>query len=337
MRRYLAKRALLVVPQLVVVAVLTFVLIRLLPANPVEGIVGPEATKATYDMEKQRLGLSSPIIDQLGHFLNRAFHGDLGISWQSNTPVRTEIATHLPITLQLIVLALFVALVIGIPLGYLLSTSQGRRRRKHPLLRIYSLLAGSQPDFWWGLVFIYLLFFVVHIFPAPLGVTSPTTVAPTPITGFILIDSLLRGQFGTFRDTLAHFALPALTLAFVVTGPIIRITAQGMRSEANSEYLLYARAAGLSERRIGWYVARNGLAPVLTLTGVLFGVLLGGAVLIETVFSLDGLGVYTLQSVLSLDYPAIEGAVVVMTAIALLVYIVMDALYALLDPRVRTR
>jgi ABC-type dipeptide/oligopeptide/nickel transport system permease component len=337
MTRYLTKRALLVIPQLVVVAVLTFVLIRLLPANPVEGIVGPEATKATYDAERARLGLSSPIIDQLGHFLNRAFHGDLGTSWQSNTPVRTEIATHLPITLQLIVLALVVALIVGIPLGYLLSTSTGRRRRKHPILRIYSLLAGSQPDFWWGLVFIYLFFFIVHIFPAPLGVTSPTTVAPTPVTGFILLDSLIRGQFSVFWDALQHFALPALTLAFVITGPIIRITAQGMRSEASAEYLLYARAAGLPERRVGWYVARNGLAPVLTLTGVLFGVLLGGAVLVETVFSLDGLGVYTLQSVLTLNYPSIEGSVVVMTAIALLVYIGMDALYALLDPRVRTR
>jgi ABC-type dipeptide/oligopeptide/nickel transport system permease component len=128
-----------------------------------------------------------------------------------------------------------------------------------------------------------------------------------------------------------------LTLAFVVVGPIMRMTSQGMRSEVNTDYVLFGRACGLSRRRIALSIVRNGLAPVLTLTGVLFGVLLGGAVLVETVFSLNGLGVYTLQSVLALNYPSIEGSVVVMTAIALLVYIVMDILHALLDPRVRAR
>jgi ABC-type dipeptide/oligopeptide/nickel transport system permease component len=321
----------------VIVAIVTFVLLRLLPANPVTEIVGPTATQATYALEKQRLGLSASLLSQLGTFFSNIAHGSFGNSWQTNLPVRAEIGQHLPITLQLIVMATVVALLVGIPLGYVLSTGSGRRRRQHRFLRIFSLFAGSQPDFWWGLVFIYLFFYLVRIFPAPLGILSPIAVAPQPVTGFILIDSLLRGQVGTFFDALDHFALPVLTLAFVVVGPIIRMTSQGMRTEVNADYVLYARAAGLSRPRIALYIVRNGLAPVLTLTGVLFGVLLGGAVLVETVFSLNGLGVYTLQSVLALNYPSIEGSVVVMTAIALLVYIVMDILYALLDPRVRNR
>jgi ABC-type dipeptide/oligopeptide/nickel transport system permease component len=363
-KRFVASRLLQVIPQLVIVAIVTFVLLRLLPANPVTQIVGPTATQATYALEKQKLGLSASLLSQLGTFFGNIIHGSFGSSWQTNLPVRAEIGQHLPITLQLIVMATAVALLIGIPLGYLLSTgsSPGRgrgrgsrrgrrpgsgqdqdqsrgtqRRSQHRFLRIFSLFAGSQPDFWWGLVFIYLFFYLVRIFPAPLGILSLTATPPRTITGFILIDSLLTGQIGTFFDALDHFALPVLTLAFVVVGPIIRMTSQGMRTEVNADYVLYARAAGLSRLRIALYIVRNGLAPVLTLTGVLFGVLLGGAVLVETVFSLNGLGVYTLQSVLALNYPSIEGSVVVMTAIALLVYIVMDILYALLDPRVRSR
>jgi ABC-type dipeptide/oligopeptide/nickel transport system permease component len=361
-KRFVASRLLQVIPQLVIVAIVTFVLLRLLPANPVTQIVGPTATQATYALEKQKLGLSASLLSQLGTFFGNIIHGGFGTSWQTNLPVRAEIGQHLPITLQLIVMATAVALLIGIPLGYLLSTgsspgrgrgsrrsrrpgsgqSQGsgrgtQRRSQHRFLRIFSLFAGSQPDFWWGLVFIYLFFYLVRIFPAPLGILSLTATPPRTITGFVLIDSLLTGQVGTFFDALDHFALPVLTLAFVVVGPIIRMTSQGMRTEVNADYVLYARAAGLSRLRIALYIVRNGLAPVLTLTGVLFGVLLGGAVLVETVFSLNGLGVYTLQSVLALNYPSIEGSVVVMTAIALLVYIVMDILYALLDPRVRSR
>jgi len=337
MKRYILSRLAQVIPQVIVVAIVTFVLLRLLPANPVEGIVGPTATKATYDQEQQKLGLSASLLSQLGRFFDEIVHGGFGNSWQTNVPVTTEIGQHLPITLQLITMATVVALIVGIPLGYVLSTGRGPRRRQHRFLRIFSLFAGSQPDFWWGLVFIYLFFFLVRIFPAPLGILSPAAVAPQPVTGFILIDSLLRGQVGTFADALDHFALPVLTLAFVVVGPIMRMTSQGMRSEVNADYVLYARACGLPERRIALSIIRNGLAPVLTLTGVLFGVLLGGAVLVETVFSLNGLGVYTLQSVLALNYPSIEGSVVVMTTIALLVYIVMDILHALLDPRVRSR
>jgi ABC-type dipeptide/oligopeptide/nickel transport system permease component len=353
-KRFVASRLLQVIPQLVIVAIVTFVLLRLLPANPVTQIVGPTATQATYAIEKQKLGLSASLLSQLGTFFGNILHGSFGTSWQTNLPVRAEIGQHLPITLQLIVMATAVALLLGIPLGYQLSTasSAGRgrgrgrgsrrgrrtqRRSQHRFLRIFSLFAGSQPDFWWGLVFIYLFFYLVRIFPAPLGILSLTATPPRTITGFVLIDSLLTGQVGTFFDALYHFALPVLTLAFVVVGPIIRMTSQGMRTEVNADYVLYARAAGLSRLRIALYIVRNGLAPVLTLTGVLFGVLLGGAVLVETVFSLNGLGVYTLQSVLALNYPSIEGSVVVMTAIALLVYIVMDILYALLDPRVRNR
>ncbi len=333
MRGYVLKRILLVIPQIVVVAVGTFVLLRVLPADPVARIVGLDASKSSYNAERATLGLSKPLAAQTLDYLDGVIHGNLGNSWQSGDSVRADIGAHLPITLQLVVLALIVALAIGIPVGRMLAVRSGRRIDR--VMHVYSLFAGSQPDFWWGLIFIYVFFFRLHILPAPLGLLSLSATPPQPITGFILVDSLLRGDFSTFGDAVSHFTLPVLTLAFILTGPIIRMTREGVRAVADADYILYARAAGLSRRTVSWYMLRNGLAPVLTLVGVFFGILLGGVVLIETVFSLNGIGVYALQSVLNLDYPAVEGCVVVLTLVSLLVYILMDILYAVLDPRVR--
>lgn len=333
MPRFVLRRLALIVPQLVLVVVGVFLLLRILPADPIAKIVGLNSTKEAYALAKAQLGLDRGLGDQLGTYLGNLFQGDLGTSWNSGTSVASEIGQRFPVTIQLIVLAFLLALAIGIPLGRALATRPGGPLDK--TTTGYSLFAGSQPDFWWGLLFIFLLYFKAKIFPAPLGLLSPSLSPPEPHTNFILIDTLLAGDLNAFKDAIWHYALPVLTLAFILSGPIIKMTRESVLTVANSEYILYARAMGVAPRVVRRHMIRTALAPVVTLVGILFGFMLGGAVLTETVFSLDGIGVYALQRVLQLDFPAVQGAVIVMTAFSLLIYLLMDILYAVLDPRVR--
>jgi ABC-type dipeptide/oligopeptide/nickel transport system permease component len=327
------KRIAFVVPQLVLITAVVFVLLRLLPADPVDRIAGQFATPEIRAQVEQDLGLDESLGAQLGSYLAGAFQGDFGTSWSTSDPVTEEMVERFPLTLQLIILAFFVALAIAIPLGRASAAREGSRTDK--AAQGYSLFAGAQPDFWWGLMFLFVFFFKAGVLPAPLGILTPGEQAPDEVTHFILIDALIAGEFGTFVDALRHFALPVITLAFVLTGPFTKMTRQSVLSVSKSEYMLYAEASGLSDRSIKRSLLRNGLAPVLTLAAIFFGFLLGGAALIETVFTLNGLGLYAVQRMLILDFPAVQGVVVWMTAFALLMYLIMDILYAALDPRVR--
>ena len=194
--------------------------------------------------------------------------------------------------------------------------------------------AGAQPDFWWALMFIFFGFFTLGLFPAPLGISAPGSDVPHAVTNFVLIDALIVGRFDIFFDVLSHLALPVLTLAFLMAGPIIKMTRQSAEEVFTSDYVLYARACGFRPGAIRRQMFRTAIAPVVTLVAILFAFTLGGAVLIETVFSLNGLGQYALQRTLTLDFPAVEGAIIVMTTFALAVYFLMDILHSVLDPRV---
>ena len=183
----------------------------------------------------------------------------------------------------------------------------------------------------------FFFYFKLGIAPAPLGVLDPLMVAPEKVTGFILIDSLITGRFDAFINALWHLWLPVMTLAFILSGPIIKMTRQSMARVLSSEFILYSRASGLSRKQIARSTLRASLPPVLTLTGILFGFMLGGAVLIEQVFSLNGLGSYSVRAVLNLDYPAIQGTVLVITIISLIVYLILDLVLVFTDPRVKAQ
>jgi ABC-type dipeptide/oligopeptide/nickel transport system permease component len=338
--KLILRRLLAAVVQLIAILFAVFFLIRVLPADPVGRLVGLNARPEAIAQARASLNLDEPLIKQLGIYLGfypesegpGLLQGNLGDSWVSGSPVAEEIGRFLPVTVELVTLSFLLACCVAIPVG-IVSALRPRGWIDRTVFT-YSLFSGAQPEFWWGLMFVYVLFFKVGVAPAPLGRLSPLTVPPDRVTGFSTIDSLLAGELGTFFDALHHLMLPVLTLAFVLSGPIIKMVRQTMLQTLQSDFILYARASGLPQRRIASATFRNAFAPALTLIGILYGFMLGGAVLIEQVFSLGGLGQYSVRSILSLDYPAIQGVVLTITAGSLLTFLAIDIAHAVTDPRV---
>jgi ABC-type dipeptide/oligopeptide/nickel transport system permease component len=332
MPAFLARRLGFGLFQLVVVVVAVFVLLRALPADPALHLVGTEATHAELETARHQIGVDRPVTSQLATFAGDLVHGDLGTSWLSPAPISHQIAVALPVSLQLVVLSILLALVVVVPLG--LFAAQKPDRRLSKIVRGYSLAAGSIPDFWLGLMLIYVGYYLLKIFPSPLGLQDSFAFPPAPHTNFILVDALIDGQPAVFVDVLHHLALPVITFALALSGPFLKMVRESAISTTQSEFMLYARAIALprsAQRRI---LLRNSLTPLFTLVGVYFGALLGGSVIIETIYSLNGMGVYTLRSVQQLDFPAVQSSVLVLTALSLAVYLLMDVLYRVIDPRV---
>ncbi len=337
--RYIARRLLIGTIQLFCLVIVVFFLIRLLPADPVSRLVGLNASPEAYAQSARQLGLDKPLAEQLTIYLGfkasvqpGLLQGSLGVSWVTGTPVVTEISNFLPVTLQLITLGFLVALLVAVPVGMLGALNPGRAVDKGVF--VYSLFAGSQPEFWWGLLFVYVFYFKLGIAPAPLGQLSPMTVPPPSVTGFMLIDTLVAGQPAKFVEALHHLMMPVITLAFVLSGPIIKMVRQNMMRALRSDFVLYANLIGLPRARVARYALRAAMGPSMTLIGILYGFMLSGAVLVESVFSLGGIGQYAIRSVLAFDYPAIQGVVLVITAISLLVYLALDLAHAVIDPRI---
>lgn len=337
--RYIARRVLIGVLQLIGLTVAVFFLIRLLPADPVSRLVGMNASPEAYAQAAAQLGVDRPVLQQLATYLGFTpeiapgiLQGTLGVSWVTNTPILSEIGSFLPVTLELITLGFLVAFVVAVPVGMLGALNPGGRADKGVFL--YSLFAGSQPEFWWGLLFVYVFFYQLGVAPPPLGRLSPMTSPPDFVTGFMLIDTLLAGRPDKFVEALHHLMLPVAVLAFILSGPIIKMVRQNMLRALQSDFVLYANAIGLPKKRVARYALRAAMAPSMTLIGILYGFMLSGAVLVESVFSLGGIGQYAVRSVLAFDYPAIQGVVLVITAISLLVYLALDLIHAAIDPRI---
>jgi len=337
---YILRRLLTVAVQVASILLAIFFLIRMLPADPVARLVGSFATPEIYAHTKAALHLDKPLLTQLAIYLGlfpRAvgpglLQGDLGRSWVTSSPVSQEIWQFLPITLELITLSFVVACVLAIPMGILAALKPNGLLDRGVFS--FSLFAGAQPDFWWGLIFIYFFYFVWRLAPAPLGHLAPLTVAPPVVTGFPLLDALLTGRPDVSLEALHHLMLPVVTMAFIVSGPIVKMVRQNVIRALQSNYILYARACGLSQFHIAAYTFRNAFAPTLTIIAVLYGYMWGGAVLVEQVFSLGGLGQYALRSILAFDYPAIQGVVLTITIGSLLIYLAMDILHSVADPRI---
>lgn len=335
--RFVIKRTLIGAAQLLLLVVAVFLLIRLLPADPAARFVGLNASPEAYAAAKANLGLDRPVLHQLADFIGLLgrpglLQGSLGVSWVTGDPVTKEVAAVLPATLELLFFSFLLACLIGAPIGVLGALNPNGAADRGAL--VFGLFAGSQPEFSWGIVFIFVFFVIAGVAPGPLGRLSPLTDPPAVITGFMTVDALLAGRIGTFFEALHYLALPVLTQGLIISGPIVKMVRQNMAKALQSDYTLYGRACGLSEKQIALHALRGAFAPSMTLIGILFGFMLGGAVLVESIFALGGIGQYAIRSILAFDYPAIQGVVLTVSAIALIVYLILDVLHALLDPRV---
>ncbi len=331
--RIVAGRLIMIVPQMFGVMLVTFLLVRLLPGDPALLMLGNMATEEQIIALREKLGLNLSVYEQFMQYAGNVVHGDLGVSPFTSNPVVVDLLERAPATLELITYAMLLTIVIGVAFA-VISVIRPKGVIDYGS-RVYGLAAGAIPDFWVGLLLIYFFFYVLGWAPAPFGRVDALVTPPPTVTGFYTIDSLIAGDLNAFFSSVGRLLLPVLTLAIVNAGALMKMTKTVFADAYRSDFIRHQRACGLSERTIVRSALRNSLPPIITLVGFLFGFLLGAAVLVETIFSWGGLGQYAVQAVINSDYPALQGFVLVAAAFILVVYLVVDILYELADPRIK--
>jgi peptide/nickel transport system permease protein len=333
---YLIRRLLLLIPMLFGILVVSFVISHVVPGDPTAVNLGQYAMSdptivAAY---RHQWGLDQPAPAQFLVYLGRLVHGDLGISQQSHRPVLTDLSDYLPATAELAIAAILISISVGIPLG-MVSAVYHKRLPDH-LARLLALMGASVPVFWSGLVGLDVLYVHFGLLPGP-GRLDESLTPPSTITGLYTVDSLLTGNWTDLRSSLAHLILPSLVLSGFSTGLFTRITRSAMLEVLGRHYIRTARAKGLSY----WLVILrhalpNALIPTLTSIGLAFANLITGAVLAETIFSWPGIGRYAFQAATNLDFPAIMGVTLLIAFLYIIINLIVDLLYGLVDPRIRT-
>ncbi len=330
----IAKRTATVIPTLIGVIIVTFLLTRVLPGDPAVYFAGPAATPQSIADIRNSLGLDKPLPEQFVVYVNDLAHGNLGNSLATGQPVMTEIASRLPASAELTLFGLIISMAIAIPLGILAAVKQGSWIDH--TCRIVATAGVSLPVFFTGLLLVYVFYFLLGWAPAPLGRLDVFYTAPPQVTGFYLIDSLIAGDFEVFRAALAQLILPGLTLAIFSLAPIARVTRASMLAVLASDYVRTARACGLSSYRvIVTYAFRNAMLPVITTLGMVFSFLLGANVLVEKVFAWPGIGSFAVEALIASDYAPVQGFVLTMAVMYVVLNLLIDVLYGIVDPRVR--
>ncbi|MGN6090534.1 MAG: ABC transporter permease [Actinomycetes bacterium] len=333
--RFLGSRLVAAVVLGIGITLVAFTLTQLVPGDPAAANLGqraigdPEAVAAF----RAKYGLDKPVPVQYLTYLGNLVRGNLGESQQSHRGVAQDLAEYVPATLELAVFAILLSLVVGVALGVLAAVS--RDRWPDQLLRVVSLTGVSMPTFWVALVSFYLFFFKFGWLPGG-GRLEPGMTPPPHVTGMYTIDALAAGQWDVFRSALAHLVLPALVLAVYTVGMLLRFTRASVLEILGNDYVRAARAKGLPERVVVIrHVLRPALLAIITVAGVAFGSLLSGAVLVENIFSWPGLGQYAYRSAINLDLPAIMGVSLVVAVVYILMNLLVDILYGVIDPRIR--
>lgn len=331
--RIILTRLPLVLPQMLGVVLVTFLLVRLLPGDPALLMLGNMATSETIAELHQKLGLDRSIWEQFAIYIGNVVHGDLGVSLFTSNPVTVDLMEKAPATLELITYSMICTIVLGVTLAVVAVVRKGGI--VDILSRIYGLAAGAIPDFWVGLLLIFFLFYIFGIAAPPFGRIDAMMNAPPAVTGFYTIDTLLAGDFAAFSSAVGRLVLPVMTLTIVNAGALMKMAKTTFTDIYRSDFIRHQRASGLPERLIIKSALRNSLPPIITMVGFLFSFLLGAAVLVETIFSWGGVGQYAVQAVINSDYPALQGFVLVAAAFILVVFLVVDILYELADPRIK--
>jgi ABC-type dipeptide/oligopeptide/nickel transport system permease component len=329
---FLGRRLIFVGPQLFGILIVSFFLIKLIPGDPAVLMLGPTATTESLAGLHAKLGLDRPLPVQFLYFLQNLVHGDLGTSWQTTRPVIDDLAQRFPATLELVSLGLLLAILIGIPLGVASAVSE--KGWLNRVADFYGLTAGAIPDFWLALVLIFVFYSLLNWAPAPLGRIDFAILPPPPTTGFMTVDSLLAGNWQAFGSSVSHLCLPVLTLGLINAGPILKMTHATMERMLQSDFSRYEILSGLPKSMVSRRALRNALPSIITIISVLYGYLLGGAVLVEIVFSWGGAGQYAVQGVLNSDIYPVLGFVLFSAIFSLIVYLIVDLVYFAIDPRI---
>jgi peptide/nickel transport system permease protein len=330
---YLLRRLVGFVAVMIGVSIITFGLSHLVPADPAVVALGDHATDAQIDAFREKYGLNKPVPEQYWIYATNLVRGDLGISLRTRRPVAADLRDFFPATFELSLTALVLSILIGVPAGVLSATT--RNRLPDYIVRIVSLIGGSVPIFWLGLILI--IFFYGRLGWLPSGARIDKFIPPPPaITGLFTLDSLLAADYKAFWSSVHHLILPALALGYFSTAIIARMMRSSMLEVLHQQYVLAARAKGLRQGKVIWrHAARNALIPTVTTIGVTFGSLLSGAVLTETIFSWPGLGRYATNSAISLDFPAVMGVTLLAALVYTVANLIVDVGYHWLDPRIR--
>lgn len=333
MLSFIARRLGLLIPTFFGITLLTFALIRLIPGDPVEVMMGERRLDPELHAQAmERLGLNKPLPVQYLNYIGQLAQGDLGESLRSRVSVWSEFTTLFPATLELAFAALLFAGVTGLLAGVIAALKRGSLF-DHGVMGI-SLAGYSMPIFWWGLILI--MFFSVSLGWTPVSGRNDVLFDVEPVTGFMLIDTLLSDEPGAFKDALMHLILPAIVLGTIPLAVIARMTRSSMLEVLREEYIRTARAKGLSPARVVFiHGLRNALIPVLTVVGLQVGALLAGAVLTETIFSWPGIGKWLIEAIRARDYPVVQNGILLIACLMILVNFVVDILYGLANPRIR--
>lgn len=332
MFNYIIRRTLSLIPVLIGVSIIVFSFIHMIPGDPVIALLGERATPENVERAKAELGLDKPLWEQYIIYMNKLFHGDLGKSIRSNTPVASEIASKFPATFELTLFAMILALIIGIPAGLI---SAWRRNSIFDTVAMFMALLGvSMPVFWLGLMLIFL--FSVFLGWLPFSGRIDSMISIPLHSGLLLLDSLLALNWTAFKSSLAHLILPSLALCTIPMAIIARMTRSCLLEELGQDYIRTAKAKGLKESQVILrHALKNAILPVITTIGLQTGALLSGAILTETIFSWPGIGSWVFKAITSRDYPIVQGAILFIALIYVLVNLLVDTSYAFFDPRIK--
>jgi peptide/nickel transport system permease protein len=321
-----------IIPVLLGVSLVVFFMVRSIPGDPAQIMLGQQATPEQVQQVRENMGLDKPIFVQYGLFLKDAIRGDLGDSTVTGRPVTTELMVRLPATFELVAFAMLIAILVGVPVGVISAV------RPYSLLdkttSVLALTGISMPIFWLAMILVVIFGVNLELLPFP-GRLDPTT-GITAITGLVLVDSLLTLNFAGFWDGLLHLIMPALALGTIPMAVIMRMTRSSMLEVMHEDYVRTARAKGVVPWRVvSKHALRNAMLPTITVIGLQVGLLMAGAIITETIFSWPGIGLYAYNSIISRDYASIQGVVLYGALLFVLVNLLVDVLYAILDPRVR--
>ncbi|HLR08924.1 MAG TPA: ABC transporter permease [Bacillota bacterium] len=332
MMSYTIRRLFMLIPVLFGVSIIVFSIVRAIPGDPARTILGTKASPEAIENLRESLGLDKPFFVQYGTYIKDLFAGDLGTSIRTNTPINEEIWQALFATAELTVVAMIFAIVIGLNVGVL--SAWFRNSWFDYIVMVLALIGISMPVFWLGLVLQYQFAVDLDLLPTTgrENVRNPVTA----ITHFFLIDTIIQGDVSQFIAVVKHLILPAAALGTIPLAIIARMTRSSMLDVLNSDYIRTARAKG---QKMFWVVykhaLKNAFIPVLTIIGVQSGLLLGGAILTETIFGWPGIGTYIYEAIQARDYPVVQSGILIIATIFVLINLVVDLLYAVFDPRIK--